>query len=775
MSSYQPHPRDTSGVQLPDHILKLTELLAEHNHEIWAQQRISEGWTYGPQRDDVQRTHPGLVPYSELSESEREYDRNTALEVLKLILLYEYRIVPPASDELSESSVKQAELLARLRAMAGSHEELSELLKAWSVRDDDDEVWRLNPELYRHLGRRFLKLGAALLAKEIVRTALGYEVAVDEKKQYPWAKDVELRQIQGVILNRTANSAEAQVVLGELYDQGHRDEETLGNLARTYKDQGLMAPPGSSNRQESLQRSLDLYWEAAEGNANSYWTMINVATLARLLGDEARSRSVAQRVKEICEPLLEQAQREKQDSYWLLATLGEAALNSVEIDEAGRRFRAAREVVKKHFSDLNSTRRHIELLLEKLGHEKSLVDQWLPRPKVAVFSGHMIDAEGRSATRFPESIANSVKRTISEWLQKERVEIGFASAACGADLLFHEALQELGGESRIVLPYDAEQFQKDSVDFAGSDWVARFEKVQKQATRIITASPQKMEQGSISYEYANLMLHGLASVRATELQTDLLGLAVWDGQPGDGPGGTASVIARWHALGLSVYQVDLSAQKHDAAQLPVVRSTEPPAQICQGSECRESDTRIMAMLFGDAVNFSKLTEDQVPRFVQHFLSPISELLRKNYEHTNVVKNTWGDGLYLVFDSVADAGNCALDICRLVNSNVGEGWKALGLPERLNIRIALHAGPVFGCTDPVTGQPNYTGTHVSRAARLEPKTPEGEVYASEAFAALCAEQRVTEFSCQYVEQLAWAKKYGSFPTYVVRRAVTTAVR
>ncbi|MBC7822227.1 MAG: adenylate/guanylate cyclase domain-containing protein, partial [Planctomycetaceae bacterium] len=331
----------------------------------------------------------------------------------------------------------------------------------------------------------------------------------------------------------------------------------------------------------------------------------------------------------------------------------------------------------------------------------------------------------------------------------------------------------LGGESRIVLPYDAEQFLKDSVEFAGGDWPTRFEKILKSATRVITASPQKMESGSISYEYANLMLHGLASVRATELQTELLGLVVWDGQPGDGPGGTASVIARWHALGLPVYQVDLSVRPNDASRLPVLRNTEPPAQVCRGPDCRVSETRIMAMLFGDAVNFSRLTEDQVPRFVQHFLTPISELLKKNYHQTNVVKNTWGDGLYLVFDSVTDAGNCALDICKLVTSNVGERWKELGLPETLNIRIALHAGPVFGCTDPVTGQPNYTGTHVSRAARLEPKTPEGEVYASEAFAALCAEQRVTDFTCQYVEQLAWAKKYGTFPTYVVRRAVKNA--
>ncbi|MBC7819235.1 MAG: hypothetical protein IAG10_20295, partial [Planctomycetaceae bacterium] len=204
MSTYHPQPRDTSGVQLSEDILKLTELLAEHNHEIWAQQRISEGWTFGPQRDDAKKKHPGLVPYGKLTDSERQYDRNTALEALKVIIACGSRIVPLATGGVAENVLSQreraradlAELLARLCAVLGTKEELSELLKTWSTRNDDDLMWQLSPELHRHLSRRLLKLGAALLAKEVVRTALGYEITVDQEKQHPWAKDVELRQIQ---------------------------------------------------------------------------------------------------------------------------------------------------------------------------------------------------------------------------------------------------------------------------------------------------------------------------------------------------------------------------------------------------------------------------------------------------------------------------------------------------------------------------------------------------------------------------------------------------
>ena len=89
---YLPKPVDTSTVELPPEQLALTERLAENTHDVWARQRLAEGWTYGPQRDDNSKKHPGLVPYAKLSEAEREYDRNTALETLRLIVALGYRI-----------------------------------------------------------------------------------------------------------------------------------------------------------------------------------------------------------------------------------------------------------------------------------------------------------------------------------------------------------------------------------------------------------------------------------------------------------------------------------------------------------------------------------------------------------------------------------------------------------------------------------------------------------------------------------------------------------
>jgi hypothetical protein len=90
--TYVPHPVDTSQVSL-DGLQSRLEGLARNAHEIWAQQRLRDGWTYGAHRDDVKRTHPGLVPYENLSESEKEYDRVMVNETLKTILALGYRIV----------------------------------------------------------------------------------------------------------------------------------------------------------------------------------------------------------------------------------------------------------------------------------------------------------------------------------------------------------------------------------------------------------------------------------------------------------------------------------------------------------------------------------------------------------------------------------------------------------------------------------------------------------------------------------------------------------
>ena len=91
-NSYVPQPMDTSDIQLPEQLNELVEQMAKNVHEVWAESRMREGWSYGEQRNDALKQHPCLIPYEELPDSEREYDRSTALQTLKLICKLGFKI-----------------------------------------------------------------------------------------------------------------------------------------------------------------------------------------------------------------------------------------------------------------------------------------------------------------------------------------------------------------------------------------------------------------------------------------------------------------------------------------------------------------------------------------------------------------------------------------------------------------------------------------------------------------------------------------------------------
>ena len=177
--------------------------------------------------------------------------------------------------------------------------------------------------------------------------------------------------------------------------------------------------------------------------------------------------------------------------------------------------------------------------------------------------------------------------------------------------------------------------------------------------------------------------------------------------------------------------------------------------------------RIAAILFADVVGFSKLTDPQVQCFVRGFLTVVGKFVAET-EHQPIHRNTWGDCLYFQFGSVRAAGLFALALNDLVRNR---DWTSKGLPRTLSLRSALHAGPVFPFRDPITGGQALWGRHITRAARTEPVTPVGEVYATWEFAALTAAQRIEEFTCEPVGLVSLAKAYGDAQLYHVRRRGT----
>ena len=576
--------------------------------------------------------------------------------------------------------------------------------------------------------------------------------------------DLRLRQLKGLALARSGALQRANELLAGLRDEGHGDGETLGLLARTHKDLALLVDD-EEERKRHFAAAYDIYstgyYESQQRGvtADAYYTGINAATMALLSGRAETAREIAAGVEGLCN----ESVLDCENAYWPQATLAEAALIQGDIEAAKERYAAAALLAGRSYGNLSSTRRQARLLLDYLGESGAWLDEAISVPPVIVYTGHMIDAPGRVQPRFEPHMEDRVRADIRARLEPLGPAASYGSAACGADILCLECMRDLGGEIHIVLPFPVEEFRQTSVDLRDDgDWGRRFERLLEDASEVLVVSEKPPSGETSTYEYTNLIMTGLARLRAQMLDTRLQGLAVWDGQASGEPGGTASVVSMWQASGMPLERVMLdSAEALPQSEVTPAESEEPGS----GDRSRwPFSYSVETMLFADAVGFSRLTEDQVPLFLEEYVAPIAEFNELS-GCSAVHIETAGDGMYMVFDDPCEAGLYALGLSELVNSR---DWESVGLPANLGIRVGLHCGPVYVGRDPITGRPLYTGVHTSRTARIEPITPPGQVYASSAFASVATARNVKGLRFSYIGRTRLAKHYGVLPLYHVKR-------
>ena len=592
-----------------------------------------------------------------------------------------------------------------------------------------------------------LKQGEPIFAYDLVRRA---------RLDFP--EDVPLRQLQALSLIRTGAPGEALTVLTQLLREGHRDQGTLAPLARAYRDYGERATDPGMLRKCFL-RAFQLYEEAYR-SSRGVWSGIHAAWLALELGLADTASELATSVELSARDLLQRARTDGTDPFWYLAILGISAMLQRRFSEGFGYCQELAEIGRGRIGDVAEVRYLNQSILHLLHQDVTPLESILPAPKVVVFAGHMIDFPDRKTPRFPPSLAETVARIIRERLSNLRVEAGFSTAACGAPILFQEAVQAIGGESHVVLPYGRDEFLADSVAIREDmDWTSRFDHVLEKARRVVLASPQRLDEGSVVFSYANQLLLGLGLIRAHQLRCELKTLVVWDGQPSEAAGSISRILAQWKELGHSPEIIDLRELESG-----IIDNQKHCRRARSVPELRDGlKSRVMVMLFADVVHFSQLEERQVPSFVAHFLGAIGAL-ETELKVRPAMKNTWGDGLFMVFRKAQDA------ICfsRALVERVGHtDWASLGLPSDLNLRVALHAGPVYVGRDPVTRRRTCFGTHVNNAARIEPITPPGKIYVSQAFAALAAALDLKDCPCEYVGEMPLAKNFGRFPMYVLQ--------
>jgi class 3 adenylate cyclase len=568
-----------------------------------------------------------------------------------------------------------------------------------------------------------------------------YDLAADALELFPGNIGLAHRGVLSL-----ANAGATALALEKYYEFGldKRDETDVRSLLGRLKKDQAFAETGEA-RTGLFRQGRALYEDAFRtaihaGDPEAYYPAINAATLALFAGDAEAASRLAGEVLDLLAPRIAGLDKVAADRYWVLATALEAHLVRGDLDAAGELVDRVVAAAGSDDAALATTGRQLERIVAAKNLDSSVLAAFKV-PTVVHFLGN--------------TQATTVAADIDVLLDGMRIGAAYGSLASGADILFAEALLGRGVALNVVLPFAADDFIEESVRPAGEDWVARFEACLAAAKTVRFATEDAYLGDDQLFPYSSSLAMGLASLCARHLHAPLMQLAVWDGSVDeDASGGTAADMSAWHEAGHPVSVVPTGPDVNVEKLRPWHRS-----DVARGRR----DTR--AMLFGDVHGFSKLTDAQLPTFTEKIMGTLGEVARR-YKEDIAFVNTWGDGIFIVFRDAGRAAACALEMQDAMDAI---DLKAAGLPETLKLRLGGHLGPVYELDDPVTDRPNYYGAHVSRAARIEPITPEGCVYVTETFAAMLALHNADQFSCDYVGNTEMAKHYGRLRMFLLRRA------
>lgn len=508
---------------------------------------------------------------------------------------------------------------------------------------------------------------------------------------------------------------------------------------------------------EELIEAINAY-KRADRLCPSAHARINAASLLRLAGRNTEAETIARQVMEELGNLGASA------THWDEATRGEAALLLGRISDACRHYSDANRRAGRRFGDIASMRRQLSLLCSALPEARLALAQ-IPGPKVIAFSGHMIDTEDRPSARFPPEMEALVREAIERKVAASVPAIAYAQAACGSDILFCEAMLARSQEVNIVLPFARDDYVAQSVLPGGATWLPRFDRVMGAATSVTFATEERYLGDDTLFEHASILIQGMAFLRAKELTVDPSMLVVADSSQAGGMGGTIATQTVWAKQEKAVEIIDLAEIRASKKTTKETALGNTPSRVRPTAQMLAGGGRtIKHLLFADVKGFSRLAEEFFPTFFTTFLGLIPKTLHDiGVEPLEI--SSRGDGLYAVFNAPEEAAQFALTLSAAIGAI---DWMSMGLPADTHVRIALHAGPVFTATDPVTEKWAHYGAHVTRAARVEPMVIPGQVLVTEPFAAVLAARPGTAFACDLVGTEPLAKGYGAARLYRLRR-------
>ena len=579
--------------------------------------------------------------------------------------------------------------------------------------------------------KAFLKKGRYLAAYNLAEKSLQID-----------PENVNIKQQYGLALAKLGLLEKAKSYLWDLYQNYSDDPETAGILGSVLK--GMYKK--SRSRNDAIL-SRDIYLENYRKN-KSYYTGINAASMSVVIGDQKTASQVA---KDITREI-----NSGSEDFWEQVTLGEAYLLLGDKISAFKTYKNARNVIDRDHGMFNSVYSQLVLLQDHMDVPSELFKLFKPA-SIVVFTGHMIDHPERTIPRFPDSISGLIAEEISRTLETLDAGIGYSSLACGADILFVEEMIRRNAEVNLFLPYNMIDFIESSVSFAGPQWMDRFNKILEDH-RINYITEEGYFGNDDLHALLGSVLFGKSILRAESFGIEPALLTVLRSAKNKNQvqlGGTEYLVDKWPFKN-NVYSIDPGHYIKPVAGTNIVKEVKNPEP-----SKKVENRKIRHVLFADVVGYSKLSEDKTPLFVENLLQDISANI-STLSHKPEILNTWGDSIFAVYSNIQEMMEFALALQKTLFDTT---WDSMvGDDSHISMRIALHTGPVFLLDDPVTQRKNAFGNHINRAARMEPVTMPGSIYASDQFASVLKIECFRKYEFEYVGIIDLPKEFGKQEMY-----------
>ena len=437
-----------------------------------------------------------------------------------------------ATENVSANTVNAEQTMEEAAAAAQNAPQKGDVISDEDDDDDDDDEIETGKQCSTKIEKQILNL---------IATGHMFKAHTIAKKAYNKdPQNKELAQAYALVLLKTGAVEECRKMIYSIVDLQPQLDEATGNMMLLVEDlrQSKIISEGDpellsgiglifkeawkySHHCRDLELSRELYLSSFR-RAKTTSTGMNAAWLSWLTGDDAQAKQLAAEVLKLLPPFGLEA------SFAELIDLAEAQLLLGREDDACKLYEEAmkqRETV--NYIAVVTARQQLYFLRDAGFKVPNQALEILVPPTIVVFTGHAIDHPSYQMSLFPPDIENDVKRIITEKLKEIDAKIGYSSASCGADIIFIEALQSLGGEVNIILPFSISDFIETNVRHAGPRWEKRFEKVLASAHSVSFACEDKYLGHDMLYRFSNYVMHGSAVMRGKFLTTEPHLMAVW--------------------------------------------------------------------------------------------------------------------------------------------------------------------------------------------------------------------------------------------------------